>query len=428
MFTKPVSALVYHDIDDLVNVRREREGHHLDFKVGIINPDKAKKDLAKDVCSFANAGGGFLVIGVDKSYAIVGADRLVQNRDIVEWLNQVLASNVEPPLFYHDPRMIEMPESDRVVVVVHIPESSTKPHMVTEQNIYPVRINDSSKPASHSQVREMFEYTNRRTSELVEFIDRRNLADPDKLTFGENNNSTMLYSEVPTNLGKPKPLVLYSLIPKHPNQEKVTMSVRDLRSWLELKSRGHYPSAGTSLYHVGYDYDTRIDGLVLKYMRSSEMSSYFEVQNNGFIEAGFSASMMHVWKKEGATSYQAALALTDIVVYEMLLMSFAKEFYAMARYFDEVILQMSFVNVKGYSLISLHDRYRNGWHGDAPTNRQHNSFKITCKFNPATITEAEILETAKSHSERICRAFGMEQDFCFVGNEFSVREMNNFRL
>lgn len=428
MFPKPVSALVYQDIDDLVNVRREREGHHLDFKVGIGNPDKAKKDLAKDVCSFANAGGGFLVIGVDKNYAIVGAERLVQNRGIDEWLNQVLSSNVEPQLFYHDPRLIEIPGSDKVIVVVHVPESSSKPHMVTEQNTYPVRVNDSSKLASHSQVREMFEYTNRRTSELSEFIDRRNLTDSDKPSFGLNNNSALLYSEVPTTLEKPKPLVLFSLIPKHPNQDKVAMSVRDLRSWLESKSRGHYPSPGTSLYFVGYDYDTRIDGLVLKYMRSAEMSSYFEVQNNGFVEAGFSSSMMHIWKKEGTAAYHGALALTDIVVYGMLLMSFAKEFYAMAKYFDEVIFQMSFVNVRGYSLISLHDRYRNGWHGDAPTNRQHENFKITYKFNPMTVTEVEILEAAKHHSERICRAFGMDQDYCFVGDEFSVREMNNFHL
>lgn len=368
------------------------------------------------------------MVGVDKSYAIVGTDRLVQNRDIDEWLNQVLASNVEPPLFYHDPRLIEIPASDKVIVVVHVPESTSKPHMVTEQNTYPVRVNDSSKPASHSQVREMFEYTNRRTSELVDFIERRNLSDPDKPTFGENINSILLHSEVPTTLGRPKPLVLFSLIPKHPNQEKVTMSVRDLRSWLESKSRGHYPSPGTSLFHVGYDYDTRIDGLVLKYTRASEVSSYFEVQSNGFIEAGFSSSMMHVWKKEDANSHQAALALTDIVVYEMLLISFAKEFYAMARYFDEVLLQVSFVNVRGYHLIALHERYRNGWHGDPPSNRQHDRFKLAFKFNPSTITQDEILETAKNHSERICRAFGLEQDYCFVGDEFNVREMNSFHL
>jgi hypothetical protein len=49
MFTKHVSQLEFSDIEDLVKVRKEREGYHLDFKREIGNPDKAKKELAKNL-------------------------------------------------------------------------------------------------------------------------------------------------------------------------------------------------------------------------------------------------------------------------------------------------------------------------------------------------------------------------------------------
>ena len=150
MFTKHVSELTYTDIDDLVNVRNEREGYSLDFKVGFGNPDKAKKELSKDISAFANASGGFLIIGVGKNYFITGVEKQIQNKEIDEWINQILNSNIEPHAFYFDPKIISIPESEKVIVVIHVPESAKKPHIVTEWNNYYLRINDSSKSANHS--------------------------------------------------------------------------------------------------------------------------------------------------------------------------------------------------------------------------------------------------------------------------------------
>jgi len=59
MFAKHVSQLTFSDIEDLLNVRREREGYCLDYKFGLGNLDKAKKELAKDITAFANSSGGF---------------------------------------------------------------------------------------------------------------------------------------------------------------------------------------------------------------------------------------------------------------------------------------------------------------------------------------------------------------------------------
>lgn len=275
MFTKHVSQLTYSDIDDLVNIRKEREGYHLDYKCEFGNLDKAKKELSKDITAFANTSGGYLVIGVDKHYKISGIDPIIQNKSIDEWINQILSSNLEPQLFYFDPKVILIPESDKVIVVIHVPESTKKPHIVTEWNNYFIRINDSSKSANHSQIKDMFEFSKNRTDEFYEFMKRRNLADEDNPEFGLNKNSTKLFSEIPTKTGLSKPLVLFTLIPKYPNEEKFNLPVNEFKIWLERHSKGYEPYPSMSLFHLNYDCDLKLDGIVMKQSRNKEVISYF---------------------------------------------------------------------------------------------------------------------------------------------------------
>lgn len=56
------------DIQDLVN---GGEGYNVDFKRSV--PSKVR-ELTEEVCSFLNAAGGYLLIGVNDSNEIVGAE------------------------------------------------------------------------------------------------------------------------------------------------------------------------------------------------------------------------------------------------------------------------------------------------------------------------------------------------------------------
>lgn len=428
MFTKHVSQLNYADIDDLVNSRKEREGYHLDFKGEFGNLDKAKKELSKDVSAFANTGGGFLIIGVDKNYKITGIDNIIQNKAIDEWLNQILSSNIEPPVFYFDPKVIHIPDSDKVIVVLQIPESTKKPHIVTEWNNYHIRINDSSKSANHNQIRDMFEFSKNRTDEFNEFLKKKNLSDIDSPDFGANQNSKQLFSEIPTKLNRTTPFVIFSLFPKYPNEEKVSLPFNEFYSWLLNNNKGYSPCPHQSLFHGHYSYDLRLDGLVLKNMNVNEVSSYFEVLHNGYVEAGFSDSFIQVYSDQQSGKLNGIVTLTPIVIYEMLLLGFARKFYDFAKYYDEVLLQVSFANTLGFHTWGHHNKYRMGFRGSPPSNRQHNNFKLTYRFNPKTLTDEQIEQIAKHHSESICRAFGLEQDYCFVDGKLSLAEMNHFNL
>lgn len=429
MFAKHVSQLTYSDIDDLVNVRKEREGYHLDYKSEFGNLDKAKKELSKDITAFANTGGGYLIIGVDKHYNIVGIDPTIQNKSVDEWINQFLSSNSEPQLFYFDPKVISIPDSYKVIVVIHVPESTKKPHIVTEWNNYHIRINDSSKSANHSQIRDMFEFSKNRTDEFNEFLKKRNLADEDNPEFGVNKNSTKLFSEIPTKTGLPKPLVLFSLIPKYLNEEKINLPVNEFKNWLERNSKGYEPYPSMSLFYVNFDYDLKLDGIVMKQSRNKEMSSYFEILNNGYVEAGLSSSITYLYE-DREKKQKVAIYLTQIISYEMFLLGFARNLYELAKYYDEVLLQLSFVNVLNYKLYGFNKKFNDTtrYEWSDISNKQHNNFKLNFRFNPKTLTDEGILSIAKQHSEKICRVFGLDHDYCFVDDKLSVAELNHFYL
>ncbi|WP_027003707.1 AlbA family DNA-binding domain-containing protein [Hugenholtzia roseola] len=423
MFSKHVSQLTYDDIEDLVSVRKEREGYHLDFKGEFGNPDKAKKELSKDFTAFANSGGGFLVIGVDKNYNIIGVDKKVNNKDIDEWINQIISTNIEPPIFYFDPKTIEIPNSDKIIVVIYIPESTKKPHITTEHNNYFIRLNDSSKPANHNQIRDMFEFSKNRTDEFNAFLKKRNLEDEDDASFGLNRNSKSLFSTVVNETNFPKPLVLFSLIPKFPKEEKINLSVSELRDWLKRNATGYYPDPSKSLYQSSYFYDLKLDGILLKniLVYEREINSYFEILNNGFVEAGLSNSIIYPYKNKQTNNDEVAIHLTDIITYEMLLLGFSKKFYELIKYYDDVLLQISFVNMLNLKPYGFHYNYDNfrTRELDSLYNKQHNNFKLNFRFNPKTLTENDILTIAKNHSEKIGRVFGLEYDRCFVDDKLS---------
>jgi len=248
------------------------------------------------------------------------------------------------------------------------------------------------------------------------------LDDEDSPNFGVNKNSAILYNDVTTDTDFPKPLVLFNLIPKYPKEEKIKMSVSELNNWLDRNSKGYYPVKWMEVFYFGYEKEPKIDGVVYKHSQSKDVLSYFEVLNSGFIERGVSYSIAKSYKDNNG-KYKVLMFLTKIIAYEMVLLGFAKKFYELAKYYDEVLLQISFINVLNIRLYGLNEAYGNSRHRwDDISNKQHNNFMLRFKFNPQTLTDENILEIAKEHSEKICRVFGFGKDYCFVDDKLSEYE------
>lgn len=428
MFTRDISELEYKDIEDLVSHRKQQEGQHLDYKANLnTNLDKAKDDLAKDLSAFANASGGYLILGVDNELNIIGISPIVQNKPIAEWINQIISTNTEPAIAYRDPKVISIPDSEKVIVVIQVLESVRKPHFSTPHHTYFIRINDSCKKANHYQIRDMFELTNNRVDAVKELLKERHLFDISETNFGLNNATSLLYNDIFDHHKKPKPILAFSVVPRRLDN-KIDSSASALIQWLKENSAGFPPTPGLHLFNAHSGTDIRMDSVMMNaYKNYDELSSYFEVYNNGYLEAAASSSISFHFKNHETDVF--TLSLSTIIEYEMRLMHFLKKFYDMIKYRDEVILHLSFANMKGLKLYGFHPNYNNSltmYHHGSIKNKHHNNFTISSTILPNRLDVGTILEIAKCHSEKICRAFGLEKDYAFIEDNISLGHNRSF--
>ena len=119
----------------------EGEGVSLDFKKTISSCEK----IARTMVSFANNKGGRLLIGVADDGTIKGVKSEDEERYMITRAAQLYARPALEPIFE------EVYVDDKVVLVVEIPESDTKPHYALAEDgkwwVY-VRVKDKSVLAS----------------------------------------------------------------------------------------------------------------------------------------------------------------------------------------------------------------------------------------------------------------------------------------
>ncbi|HEY4198017.1 MAG TPA: ATP-binding protein [Mucilaginibacter sp.] len=117
------------------------EGVTLDFKKTITNCEK----IARTMVSFANNKGGRLLIGVADDGTIKGVKSEDEERYMITKAAQLFARPALEPVFE------EVYVDDKLVLVVEIKESNTKPHYALAEDgkwwVY-VRVRDKSVLAS----------------------------------------------------------------------------------------------------------------------------------------------------------------------------------------------------------------------------------------------------------------------------------------
>ncbi|MEO6851785.1 MAG: ATP-binding protein [Mucilaginibacter sp.] len=127
-----------------MNVKKlifEGEGVSLDFKKTITSCEK----IARTMVSFANNKGGRLLIGVADDGTIKGVKAEDEERYMITKAAQLFARPALEPIFE------EVYVDDKLVLVVEIAESNTKPHYALAEDgkwwVY-VRVKDKSVLAS----------------------------------------------------------------------------------------------------------------------------------------------------------------------------------------------------------------------------------------------------------------------------------------
>lgn len=135
---------------DIISIIQSGEGYNAEFKVSV--PSKIR-ELAGEVCAFANAAGGVLLLGVNDNNDIKGIEINNKKRSLIQdGLNQL-----NPHLhcsFY----FVEV--GKKQIAVIDIPSGNQKPYTVSGA-IYVRQGANSQKITSVEQMRDFFQQAGR---------------------------------------------------------------------------------------------------------------------------------------------------------------------------------------------------------------------------------------------------------------------------
>jgi hypothetical protein len=162
------------DFDGLVQHAAE-EGTHLDFKRALVGgtSDDRKKFLA-DVCSFANAHGGDLVLGIQENDegGAIAVTPLAFNPDMeILRLENMISDGLDPKLF--GVRIRAVPHGIGHVLVIRVPKSVSGTHRSKADQHFYVRQSRSNRQLDVPAIRTRFEGELTRQTRLEEYLAQR---------------------------------------------------------------------------------------------------------------------------------------------------------------------------------------------------------------------------------------------------------------
>nr|HMT12873.1 ATP-binding protein [Ignavibacteria bacterium] len=125
------------------------ENQNVEFKRKFTEPEK----IAKEMIAFANTHGGKILFGIDDDKSVVGVE---SEKGEIEYIDLAARFYCEPELRFNV-EIMHIYRKD--VIVVHIPESSVKPHRLIENGkqdaddskVY-IRVKDKSVQASKETI------------------------------------------------------------------------------------------------------------------------------------------------------------------------------------------------------------------------------------------------------------------------------------
>lgn len=188
-----------------MNIKRlilEGENVSLDFKKTISSSEK----IAKTLVAFANNRGGKLLIGVTDDGSIKGVKAEEEEKYMINKAAHVFC---KPAL---EPKFEEIYIDDKVVLVVEIEKSDTKPHYAMDENkkwwVY-FRVKDKSVLASKIIV-DVLKESNNETGQLISYSEQEKKL----LTYLEENGRITLkeFSKLTRSAYKKAQKIIVSLI------------------------------------------------------------------------------------------------------------------------------------------------------------------------------------------------------------------------
>jgi len=159
-----ISQIKYTHLQQLVDCE---EGHHLEYKLKL--EDGGKNQIAKEITSFANCEGGWLIVGIeDKTKQIEPISKLDYSQKVGKIVSRV------SPMPEFETRFISMPNDKmKGILLIYVYEGKKAPY-VCDGSIY-VRCGSNKepiKPADRGNVEYLIKRSTSYEQELNEFFKR----------------------------------------------------------------------------------------------------------------------------------------------------------------------------------------------------------------------------------------------------------------
>ena len=111
------------------------EDRQLEYKRELkLNTKEQKREFLADVSAFANADGGHLIVGIAEQNGVPietgGIPRTGSNDETSQRIQNLVRDGVEPNIHGINIKSVEV-KGDKVLLVIHIPQSLSKPHWVS---------------------------------------------------------------------------------------------------------------------------------------------------------------------------------------------------------------------------------------------------------------------------------------------------------
>lgn len=164
---KQVGNLGFDDIQALVD-NRVGESITLDYKLELhVSKNDEKKDFLADVTAFANTAGGVILYGISEAKNAAGEkegypDKIVGIEggydEIARRLEAIIADSIQPRLGGVALQKIDLPGTNRYVLVLGIPRSLVAPHAVwfEKSGKFYLRSNSGKYQSDVQELRRMF--------------------------------------------------------------------------------------------------------------------------------------------------------------------------------------------------------------------------------------------------------------------------------
>jgi hypothetical protein len=173
MLDKRPDEITLTDLENLVTTRQS-EGQRLDFKLQVDYKGEGKREFLRDVTSFANTRGGYLVIGVQEenaeAIALSGIDIDDPDKEVLR-VDSIIRDNTEPKLFGFLTRTFKL-QNGKYALVIYVPRSSNPPHRMQGDQFF-ARGSNGKYPLSVDQLRQVFTRGASRLERLQAFVESR---------------------------------------------------------------------------------------------------------------------------------------------------------------------------------------------------------------------------------------------------------------